>query len=212
MFTVVSEDKISTRAFSKVGLTVKQSTFTGWELCFASITQIVPAVSQAWKYTLGTTWIFPWRNCWTRHSLCRAWHKSKCIMNIGVLRDELLVWRPKCIASFSSVTSLHQSTGVKRTAIFKLFSQVAMRVRHSSFQRVRKLFLPAELKWPIHTQHISLLCHSTRNPQLGQTEPFHVERCVNCSPCGEWQTIRQYEPRHSVRRVPSKEIQAQFFL
>ena len=37
------------------------------------------------------------------------------------------------------------------------------------------MFLPTERKQPIHTQHVSLLFPSTRNAQLGQTKPLHVE-------------------------------------
>ena len=78
--------------------------------------------TQHWTYTLGTNWTFPWRKClnWL-FSVCCVAEKSMnyecwCSMRWA------LRWRSKHIVSFSSVTSLHQLTVVKRKAAPKVFS------------------------------------------------------------------------------------------
>ena len=102
-------------------------------------------------------------------------YKNKHIIKVGVLWDELLGWQSKHIVFFNSVTSLHQLTGVKRTAIstvepiiwanwvHKRSSIAAIRWQSSSMpENVRKLFSPKvrpiqSTLSPIHFQQSILL-------------------------------------------------------
>ena len=121
-------------------------------------------------------------NKWTGWLLCREWlHSPTCYEarhSVGTPPSkEMQVQRffRKVMAGWPVLTV------ARREAAPKVFSQVGLRVKHSSFQRVRKWFLPTECKWPSHTQDISLMSHSTRNAQLVQNEPSHLKSYMNCS-------------------------------
>ena len=109
-----SEDRISTQNVFLVDLRVKHSHFQRGRTVFLLRAQLVgsclayfPAVSQHWKHKLGTNWTFPWRElCALAVPCVVSGIPTHCIMNLGVLWDELLVSRSTCSVSFKKVTSL----------------------------------------------------------------------------------------------------------
>jgi len=100
-------------------------------------------------------------------------------MNQSVVLNKFLVRRSKqAFFQKSHLAGARIDCSEDRISTQNVFL-VDLRMKHSNFQRGRTVFLLTEPSWKVPAQHIALLCPSTENTNLGQSEPFHEGSCVN---------------------------------
>ena len=166
------------KTFSQVDLRMTYSCFHRMRAVLASRPQLSCShpscfltVSQHWKYTLESNNLSMMEMGWTDCSLCVK------------LRNQTSHYEPRCsMRPAPSKVFLQNSLLIaaknrpewRENQHSECFPRWVFKMSHSSFHRVKAVFLPADFNWQVHTKNKSKQCPSTENRHLGQTQPgFH---------------------------------------